>query len=147
MPPRLALLLLLSLTSCSSHSLNIDGKTVTLGASAAVADCPKCRTCPLSPPLHSNAIKWDYVSDASAGLVSLQPSGGSIPTNEPGWACSYSAMWNVKETQYVEATCTYGSTRVRQVLYCDFWDYWHDSTRLEIGEHGTVMIMCQAQAP
>ena len=142
---RLAPMLIMLAACNSTRSVSVDGKTVTLGASAAVRDCPKCRTCPGRPPQGAKTIKWNYASDA--GFVSLLPAGGSIPTDEPGWACSYSAMWRVSGTEDVEGTCKYGATSVKHMVSCDFWDWWHGSALFDIGEHGHIMVACQAQDP
>ena len=107
------LILLLLATACDARRSVSDGKSVTLAASASVADCPTCPVCapepdtgspvaqvpplppsPPSPPLAG--INWYIHSSGDTGgprgtFRGIWPGGGPIPVKAAGWHCSHTA--------------------------------------------------------
>lgn len=99
------LLLVALLPACNSpHSLTLDGKTVTVGASAEVTSCPPCQPCastepptaaapvpPLPPePIEGPGINWWINVEGDAGVRGLHPGGGPIPLGKSAWRCEHS---------------------------------------------------------
>jgi hypothetical protein len=139
---RLAPLLLLATACNSSHSLNVDGKTVTLGASAAVSDCPKCPAS--AAPRAASAIKWSFYPNGEKLQGPLLSGGGTIDPDEPGWACTYTAPYRLGDQETVELDCEFGKAHVEVIAMCRLRRGEHDSQALHLGKRGMVLVACEA---
>lgn len=168
---RLALIALL-LSGCdTARSLSINGKTVSLGASAAVADCPKCPACsassepadtvvpvaamPPQPPVAAGVNWWVFTTadttDANP-MRGLWPGGGAIPVSEPGWRCTHSAPSrgtypkSSSHSEVVESVvldCNRGAARVRNTAICAIRKGVYDRAALFLGADAQVAVSCR----
>jgi len=159
------LLLLLLATACdSTRSVSIDGKRVTLGASASVADCPTCPVCapepdagppvgslpPVPPEPAAAGISWFIHSSADDGGPTprrgMRPGGGEIPVKAAGWRCTQTALERDETlgwlSESVGLECRHGAARVRSRAECTMQMGSYDSARLVLAEDGQVEVTC-----
>ena len=142
---RLGLTVVLLSACDSARTLSIDGKSLTIAASAAVADCPKCPAC-VAPPEPAKSINWIYT-----GRDAVQPlsaDGGSIAVDDPGWDCKYSSIGHlgtgVAASENVELECVLGKAHVKTFIQCNLQQGSVDSVNLGLGRT-TVFVTCDAR--